>query len=201
MMFYKKYGFAFQHVNRTGGWSIKKALLDTVGNPDKGSTIVGDAHRPLVDCIEAFKEHHPGHDINNLAMYANVRGPFARIVSIFSYRSGRRGAYKGKSFKWFFYNIYMGDADITDGSTKPFMVDETGEIPWNMRIFKFEDLPVVWPSIILRHFNRRIHSFPMTNASKHGDPRSYFDNEMIKIVIEKEHWLIERFYPELLEMI
>jgi len=200
-MFYKKYKFAFQHINRTGGLSIKKVITDEVGSPDSGSTTIDGAHRSLVDCFESFRRHHPGDNIGDLSIYANVRGPLARLVSIYSFRKSRRNAYAGKDFRWFFYNVYMSKGDITDGGQKPYITGESGYIPGNITVVKFGDISSVWPGILSRHFGIEIHRLPVVNKSEHGNPVEYFDREMISIVIEKEQWLVEKFYPELLELV
>ena len=198
MIFYKKYNFAFHHVNRTGGMSVKTTLKNLVGSPDEGSHYISNAHRPLADRLTEVRHLHPELGIDSMPIYVNVRNPFYRLVSIYSFRKTKRNAYKDKDFRWFFYKVYLRSNDISDGPIKPHIIDENGMIPYNVKVTKFENLNAIWPTIIFWHFGESISVMPVVNASYHGVPMNYFDNEMIDIVMERENFVIERFYRDLL---
>ena len=198
-MLYSKNNFAFQHINRTGGLSVKSVLLSVAGEPDDGSAIIEFAHMSLVDCLDRLKKVCPETDMSDVAIYTNIRDPFSRLVSIYSFRHGKRGIYKGRSFGWFFHTFYMSDkSDITTGPTRPFMVDEDGNIHENLEVVRFEELSEKWPEIVLKHFGVEVNHWPKVNISNHESPMKYFTDSMIEIVLDRDKWFIERFYPELL---
>ena len=196
MIFYKKYNFAFQHINRTGGSSVKRAIRTLVGKSDEGSNPLINAHRTMASRLDRIRLLHPEIDIDNLSMYTNVRSPFARIVSIYSTRK-RRDVYLGRSFKWFFYNVYMRSTTIPNAAIDRFILNRKGKAPRNLTIVRFEEIKRVWPDIIYRHFGKRIDKFPHVTPSDHDIPMSYFDKDMIKKVLRKEDWVVRNYYPRL----
>ena len=194
MILYKRYKFAFQHVNRCGGTTVKKLIGSLVGPPDKGSAPDGNAHQILANRLKAVG------GVDNLSIYANIRDPFSRLVSIFAYRQ-KKGRYIGKDFKWFFHNIYIPVLRPPSGTIRPLITRSDGKIPTSLTIVKIEDIDRRWPGIIFKHFAIKPVAIPRRNSSSHGDPLDYFDNSMIKTVIDKERWTIKNFYPKLLRLV
>lgn len=197
MIFYKKYDFAFQHINRTGGLSVKRAIRTLVGDSDKGSKPIIDAHRTMVDRLDEIRLLYSGVGIDNLSMYVNIRNPFGRIVSIYSFRKQRRNEYLDRGFKWFFHNVYMKSPTVPDGSIDGFILNKSGKVPENLVIIRFEEIEDVWPDIIYKHFGKKVDQFPHINFSDHNRPITYFNKDMIKKVLKKEDWVVRNYYPRL----
>lgn len=193
MIFYSKYNFAFQHVNRTGGMSVKQAIKDLVGEPDKGSSYIARAHRPLSVRLNEVRKEYP--DIDKIPIYVNVRNPFDRIVSIYSYMK-QTERLDSDTFEYFFYDIYMS-RNGPAGYSIEFLVTNEGKMPDNMIPIIFERINKVWPEVIYKHFNIKIRSLPKVNVSTHRRPIKYFNRRMIREVLEKECWVIDNFYPRL----
>jgi len=199
LIFYAKNKFAFQHVNRTGGTSVRDVVRDLVGKPDRGSLDNSTPHRPMEIRLKWFRKFCK--EFKDVPIYANVRNPFSRIVSIYSYRVGTgRFKKKAKDFKWFFYEVYL-NGTIPNGPIKPFLVDKDGKTPRNLKVIKFEDLNVEWPRIIEKHFNTTVDQWPRENASEHDHWLSYFNKDMMRRVIKHERWTFKNFYPEFLELV
>lgn len=198
MIFYLKNNFAFQHINRTGGTSIKKMIRGIAGEPDKGSIYEKIEHRALEIRFNTLDKKYPEVDLKTIPIYVNIRNPFDRIVSIFAYRRGR-GKYKKVYFKNFFYNIYMqGERDVNCSQELFCCID--GVKPKNVIPIRFENINTQWPKIIQKHFNFKIDIFPKMNSSKHIEPMKYFNQAMIEKVLKKELWVVKNFYPELMEL-
>lgn len=198
MIIYQKNNFAFQHINRTGGTSVKRMLRGIAGDPDKGSLWGKIEHRPLDVRLKRIREQFSNIDIDNIPIYVNVRNPFDRIVSIFAYRR-KRGKYFKVYFKNFFYNMYMKTARAVNDAEEAFCCVD-GVKPENVRVVKFEDINHEWPRIVSEHFGPQIDIWPKMNSSLHDEPMSYFNKRMIDEVLQKEKWVIENYYPYLLEL-
>lgn len=192
MIIYPDYKFAFQHVNRCGGTTIRKTLESTIGPYSSFSPPMGNMHQAMKVRFKRLKLKDI--DIENYSIYANVRNPFHRLVSIYSFRSSK-GRYKKKSFKDFFYSEYVEETSVPSGPiSKMLLIDNY--LPSNLKIVRLEDLTAKWPKIFYTHFNKKV-TFPKLNSSSHSDPMLYFDQEMKKIVREKDEWVITNFYPTL----
>ena len=69
-----------------------------------------------------------------------------------------------------------------------------------MVIVRLEDADNIWPSILRRHFNINI-VWPRLNQSKHGYVMDFFDKEKIDLVMKKESWIIDNYYPFLRDVL
>lgn len=185
-------GFAFQHINRTGGSSVKLVLADIAGAPDRCSV----TWHADMECrfIGIKKRHSCCVDVDQLSIYTNVRNPFDRIVSVYHFRKSR-GWYQNISFERFFWDYFTGDT--VPNSPQERFITVGGVQPKNVICIKLEEAAWFWPDVFETHFGIRAE-LPKTNPSSHEAPMSYFSDEMIKRVLEKEKWVIERYYPELL---
>lgn len=190
MRLYLKHNLAFQHINRCGGISTCHMLDEVLGEPDEEA--LGGRHVPLFHKWRLLK-HCYGLDINSLDIYANIRSPFARLVSIYHYRKiNRIGAVAGLNFEDWFYLRYVRRPRYTDRPIRHYLMLNRA-VPTNVTIVRLEDASDVWPKIILERLNIKT-TFPHLNKSKHEDPMSYFDANMRKVVMTKERWLLKNFY-------
>ncbi len=201
MIFWQKHNLAFLHINRTGGSSITRVLINNFGFPDEGSTLSkysggdGRIHEPL----EIRLMELPDLDLNNLTIYANIRNPFDRIVSIWARMYQQKKT--EMSFERYFYNRYVPGkptkVGITMGAISDFVL-VGGKVLDNVRIIKFEDDFVEqWKGIIKSHSGDDLN-IPHQTESEHGEGIKYFDREMADFVRDKEHWVIENYYRELI---
>ena len=171
--------FAFYHIAKTGGTSVRKLLYST-GLPFKQVT---KDHLPVTKWrarrwLKKCKY-----------IYTNVRNPFARIVSLHQF-STRRSKLPFKEFfdEWFFNPRKL---DWLKSMEEYLMLD--GKIPENITIVKLEEINEVWPRIIEEHFGKKVLTVPQENRTLHDEPMTYFDNDMIKLVHEKEKWACDYY--------
>jgi len=55
---------------------------------------------------------------------------------------------------------------------------------------------LIWPKIILKHFNKNV-SIPKLNQSTYKDCSLNFNKDMIRIVKQKESWILKNFYKDI----
>ena len=191
MIVYEKYNFAFLHINKTGGLTIKHILNELVGKHTSGI----DQHRTIKFEFARKDTRYPESDICNMPIYANIRNPFDRIVSIYKYRRFRLNyIQKGITFDDFFYNIYMV-GNVVNGPINEYLLID-GKLPNNVIIVKLEDINTEWPKIIKKHFNKDINKLPKINQS--DESLTYtFSKHMTDLVNDREKWVIENYYPEI----
>lgn len=199
MIFYVKYNFAFQHINRTGGTSVRRMIKGIAGDPDKGSAFGRVDHRSMKSALRAIGRRFPDIPITEMPIYVNVRNPFDRIVSIYFYRR-KNGKYPHIHFRNYFYNMFMPGGRVVNEAQEAFCCVR-GRFPDNVIVVKFEELSNRWKHIIEFHFGPQIDIFPKMNSTVHDDPMIYFDDKMIEKVLEKEKWVVENYYPELLDLL
>ena len=168
-----------------------KAIESIAGEPDKLSAPPGARHQPMSHRLGVLRNDI---QIDDMKIYANIRNPFARLVSIYFYRL-EHGKARAKSFKEFFYKFY-GVSKRTPNGPIDKMILEHRKVPSNLTIVKLEKASDVWPRIIKRHFGKQVE-LPTVNTSTHNDPLSYFDKEMRSIVKKLDKWVIRNYYPHL----
>jgi hypothetical protein len=200
MIVYSGRDFAFQHVNRCGGMSVVNVCNDIAGPPDPCTVRPGSQHQPIHTRLKRLSIYWPDVDVRMLSIYANIRNPFDRLVSIYARRcDAGRYLRAGRSFKWFFYNEYLPTNTTPNGPIEP-MLAVNGKLPDGLEVIKFEDMADRWPAIIKKHFDVELREWPRCNSSNHENPMSYYDNSMVKEVQRTEQWAIKYFYPELEEL-
>ena len=191
MIVYEKNNFAFLHINKTGGLTIKHILNELVGKHTSGI----DQHRTLKFEYIRKATRYPDFDICKIPIYTNVRNPFDRIVSMYAYRKFRLNyKQRGITFKNFFYNIYM-KGNVVNGPISEFLLVNAG-LPKNVNVVRLEDIDKEWPKIIKKHFNKDIGNIPKINKSNKLTAYT-FNSKMIDLVLDREKWVIKNYYPEL----
>jgi len=180
--------FAFHHIPKTGGSSVKRMLL-TTELPFKN---IGDSEKPKVHTpLSEQKEYLEKYEY----IYTNIRNPFERIVSLYTFNTLRRKfGVPEASFGDFFHNHWYLNPDKSEWllSTEEYLLVD-GSIPKKVILFRLEDIDYIWPKIIKFHFGKEVLEIPRENTTLHGDSMEYFDTEMIKKVNEKEGWVLS-FY-------
>ena len=203
MIFWQEHNLAFLHINRTGGSSVTRVLMNAFGTPDEGSTLSrysggkGNIHQPLSERLEDLE--YLGVNISSLIIYTNIRDPFERAVSLWA-KLFENGV-TSNTFKTFFYTSLLEGKRTKIGLTRGTFEEYLsvgGEIPSNLVPIRFEeDWVSQWKDIIGDHSIE----FPHQTPSFHGLAHSYFDKEMKRLMIEREIWFIDRFYPHLKELV
>lgn len=177
--------FAFHHIPKTGGSSVKRMLL-TTELPFKN--VGKDVHTPLGE-----KKEHLG---KYKHIYTNVRDPYERIVSLYTFNTLRRKfGVPEASFDDFFHNFWYPNPEKSEwllSMEEHLLV--AGSIPKKVKVLKLEDMKRAWPAIIKYNFDKDVLEVPRENTSLHGEPMEYFDKEMIEKVKQKEGWVLENFY-------
>jgi len=181
MLISKEHNFAFYHTNKCGGTSISQ-LLNTLGVKFEQ---VGKKHTPIIT---------KDYDITGLTVYATIRDPFARIVSMYSYGKdfSQRKRFKDLSFKDFLYDWYFGKNQYIFWPIHEHLFFD-GQLPENIVPVKIEECNSKWPEIIEKHFGKKVSRIPWVNTSTHGEPIGYYSSDMKADVAKKEWWAVERY--------
>lgn len=189
MIVYPKQNFAFQHINRCGGMSVV-SVLDSIDSYHFGPP-PGGRHKSLYERVRTIELKRRDIDWHELSIYANVRDPFSRLVSIFTYRGL-------KNFEHFINHIYCNSRGTSRMPNSPIekFVTLDGEKPENVTLIKIEDSSVMWPDIIKKHFGITINAWPVVNTSSHGDTMSYYNYQTYSRVYKMDKWIIDNCYPE-----
>jgi len=178
--------FAFHHVPKTGGMSVKKMLHLT------GASMKQVAKDHIL--LDSWKGHRCLKKYKHI--YTNVRDPFARIVSLYKFWTTRRGE---MSFDKFFYDCWLAKKKLYNPfrhTTDEYILVK-GKVPENVTIIKLEEINEMWPQIINHHFGKKFLSVPRENTTYHKNPMEYFNDEMVNIMKKKEGWVIRNYYPQL----
>lgn len=178
-------GWAFVHVPRTGGSSIRHAL-ERIGGVRGG-----------------LRKHVPAREIRRLypdiMMFGFVRNPWDRLVSLYSYlaQNERTSKLYGGRLSGTFRAWLMADR-MVDASQRGFW----GDLPpprqpqsWWLdgcdEIGRFERLPAAFHKIMRKVGRRTV--LHRSNRSHHGDYRQYYDDETRQAVAEWHAADIERW--------
>jgi hypothetical protein len=176
---YKNNNFMFYHIYKCGGTSITRMLRDTKAH---GGLTIGDTNRPVSECADRLGDYN---------LYANIRNPYDRIVSMCAF-AHQSVPCTIPYFKDFFYNAYLKNAEYwLTSQQETLFVD--GKLPENIFLIKLEEVDKHWPIIMKRHFGVDVQCVPKLNTSVHDKTMSYFDDDMIKCVKEKEAWAIDQY--------
>jgi hypothetical protein len=191
MVCQNSYDFAFYHMNKCGGTSIRKILARL----DRHFKQVGKGHEPLGKKKKLNKYKH---------VYVNIRNPFHRIVSMYEFEkqilsipAAGNKLYKHGipiDFNDYLYNFWLSNENkIPEFFTQQDLLFVEGKLPENVQLIKLEEVDQHWPSIISRHFDTNITMVPRMNTTMHGNPMEYFDDEMYEAVKNKEHWVAKLY--------
>lgn len=148
-----------------------------------------------VEWEQVGKKHTPLQrkgDFSDLIVFANIRNPFDRIVSMYEYRrqATQETRFKNIDFQDFFYNHYLGK-DLMPYNPIHYFLFVDNELPENVIPIRLEDIDI-WGDIISTYFQRKIR-VPHINFTEHGNPERYFNGKMKTLVRSKEWWAVEQY--------
>ena len=185
---FKDHDFIFYHMYKCGGTSVKKMLL-RLRLP---SEQLGKGHLPLSTYADKV-------DLDAYRIYANIRNPYARIVSMFEFIRQMKYTRRPQDlpFESFFYDWFMDkkkSKEYPEFSSRQDSLFVGGKLPETLYVIKLEDVDRFWPRIIKRHFDFDVQFVPRFNTTIHQkDTMEYFDADMIKEVKKKEAWAIDQY--------
>lgn len=172
--------FCFYHLPKVGGTSVIELLKKT----RLGFIQLGNKHQPL---------SAKGCNLRNYTIYANIRNPFDRVVSMYEYnrQGGWRTLYKewNMTFDKFVSEIWYpntANSDELKSMDEHLFID--GQLPENVVLVKLEEINERWPQIIKQHFGVNVAEVPKANTTQHGDPMSYYTDETREQLKTKEGW-------------
>lgn len=181
MLVCREKNFAFQHVPNCGGTSVREMLTSLPGKWEE----VGDTkHSALGEIVGA----------ESFAIFANIRNPFDRIVSMYEKRRQQSQVkpFKNVDFKTFFYGHYLINLQVGYESVHKCLLVK-GQLPYGITIIKLKEADSAWPRIVREHFQREA-ILPELNSTEHGESMAYFNNEMNNLVQQKEWWACEQYF-------
>jgi hypothetical protein len=183
-------GFAFLHLIKCGGNSIRRTIPE---KPILRFSLPRYKHQSL-----SFIKKGIGDKFNDITIYANVRNPFDRLVSLCFYTNKwwrRSGLNDVEFFNRWLWEKFSGNYTCLDN---PFdcMLLIDGKIPENVNVVRLEDANDIYPSIFKKHFGREF-SLRKENKSEHRDYRVYYDSLSEQYVREREHWVLNNYYKEI----
>jgi len=202
MYIYHKQKFCFFHQWKCGGTSVYRLLREKIGHPDlhlgndglvpsnlkidKLDGKVLSVHSPLKLFIEIMIKQ--GLDVNSYSIYTNVRHPFPRAVSGWAW-SKEKGHTKLPFHAWFKKVLpkYRWQSEY---------IRVDGKLPSNLKVFVLEnDIENFWAPVFLQHFGIE-EQLPKLNESIHQSWDKVLSSNEQKVIIEKETWLLSKYYGE-----
>jgi len=199
MYFSKKYKFVFMHINKTGGRSLTKFLLETI--PDFKLTGLG--HKAV------HKSYHWLINSNlipkDYQIVTIIRNPWERYESLYRYRkmkysmgmeeNGTRNVDAAlKSFdEWFWYQL--GSYDYLDRPQVDWLPDDLNTLYNRMYYLTLENIE----ADVIGMFSAfdivtdgRLHRYPHINKSP-AEKVSWKPESFLALNV-KEEYIINRFY-------
>jgi len=207
MIYFEDYNFAFLHINKTGGTSVKNIFKNHWG--EDNWTVIGNIaadgqpklHEPL-----DYKMNLLGNKFNDLKVLTTIRNPYARWVSLYYFR--QQGYELGelvhnnataRPFKIWLRELfsYPPLAAVPENfSITRFL--NNGNLPSNLIILKLEDMTQKLPQLLEKEFNIHIDSVPHENKTKKSSKlfMDHYDKALLQIVYDKDKWLFDKFYTD-----
>jgi len=210
MLLFRDYNFAFFHINKTGGSSVKTFLREVLGEENaqvigKQYNVVGDhprVHELLRDKLDVL-----GPMSETLKIVTTIRNPYARWVSLYTAR--RRNYYEkdhvgqhiletiDRTFdEWLMeciinaLNPFVLNCSLTQFL---FVVDR---IPPNVYMVRLEEVEAGIKSFLKQMGIETELSMPHKNVSKHAYFMDYYNDYTKELVYKHDKYIIDVFYPE-----
>ncbi len=199
MLVIDKYKMAYLHINKTAGISIRSYLTTLAGAQNVKQ--MGPTHGLLSSSIRFM-----GSRFYNYKILVSIRNPFARVVSIYLFRSTRyeqgdvspttTAAYE-MPFKQWFMEVIVDSQRLTDLSiTDSLLIN--GKLPENVYIVSVEtidrDLNIFCRDVLGLNITQRLLHLNKTKFARDHYTK-YIDDELLQAIYEWDQWIIDEFYP------
>jgi hypothetical protein len=180
---YEDYDLAFYHINKTGGTSVNKFLMSLLGVPKNINKTY--LHEPL-----KFKIERLGKKFEELTVFTTIRNPYARFVSLYTFRNG---LYRNKS----------GQKEKRDLSFRDWLAEEPefaiteclSPVPDNLTIIKLENIELELKKFLTKVLGREISGeIPHIKQTKHAPYTEYYDDDLKRLVYNREKWVFDNYY-------
>jgi len=182
-MISESHKFIFVHITKTAGVSIRSALRSCASPYPKGLWETKPVH-------SQYKEYARAVDISKYYVFACVRNPWTRLVSLYCYWRAGTGAHPHNhgidalTRKVSFRNWVSYISKLTDGESPidyrhirnqcEWLEGEGGQINLD-RIIRFEELPKGFAQVCA---DLNLHKkLPHKNNTKHKDYRTYYNSK------------------------
>lgn len=179
-MLLPRYGWAFVHVPRTGGSSIRHALQATGGM--RGG----------------MRKHLPAHEIRKrypgIRMFGFVRNPWERLVSLYAHLSQNErtaklydwGKWPSRTFKdWLMTEKPVAESErLMWGNVPPPRQPQSWWLNGCERIGRFEHLQQDFEKVMRAIAGLHLPELQQSNGSLHDDYRQMYDDEVREAVAE-----------------
>jgi len=164
-------------------------LLDKIAG---GFEQIGKKHDSISKQLIDLKQ--TGIKFDNLKVFVNIRNPFDRVVSMYSYRKqfSQRIRMKNIEFEDFLYNEFLNSGkDEYISQFDHIAVD--GRWLSNTVLIPMEVANETWIGILRDVFRKETDSIPHENPSTHDHWYSYYDDRMMNDLRKKESWVCEHY--------
>jgi len=220
MLLFEDYNFAFLHINKTGGTSIK-AFLEIVipqepvlvGLNNRGG--IPTTHEHITKKVERLEIM--GVNYRDLKILTIIRNPYKRWVSLYYARRRpisrppnaiRKAALTMSFEEWlseFVLKTYQQIRRATFGPEVDYLFMTSSlvlepYIPSNLYIIRLEDLNIALPKFLKNELGVETDvEIPHKNVSNYlrdKDTMDYYPDHLKRQVYQLDKYIIDKYYPE-----
>lgn len=180
--------YIFIHIPKTAGTSILKYFKNT----EKGQVHDKISHN-------SYK-----HSVGKLKSFAMVRNPYDRLLSIFlHWKYNLKRIKETTEFEEFVLNLNEPKLWCKSQFVKKWQnkyidpqvtwISNGKNVPIVDYIIKFENINEDFNNFLVSEGFKDIKELPHTNKTKHTDYKDYYNDDMIKVVVDKYKKDLEYF--------
>lgn len=210
MLLFKEYNFAYLHINKTGGTSVKDFLKKVLGEDSAervGLFYNEKEDHPRIHEPLAYKVSALGPKYDSLDIITTVRNPYARWVSLYTarqrnyYEKGQRASHItetiGLTFEEWLLKFVINNINphvLNLSLTNYLFVDHI--IPPNVHIIKLEEVEMGIKKFLSGIGVETDETMFHKNKSKHGYFMNYYTDYTKGLIYKHDKYIIDRYYPE-----